>query len=172
MQVEKAMAPHSSTFAWRIPWMEEPGGLQSMGSLRVGHDWATSLSLSLSNTGGVGLIPGWGAKIPHASWPKKQKIEQKQHCSNLMKTLEKGFYAQDSKLIITSHRRHPRMLSHWGLVTNCSGEEGKHSIWSSDFASIYLSGYFCIMVFFLLLLQSLSFTHSHFLSTLKARIGL
>ena len=35
---EKAMAPHSSTPAWRIPWMEKPGGLQSMGSLRVGHD--------------------------------------------------------------------------------------------------------------------------------------
>ena len=32
-------------FAWKIPWMEKPGGLQSMGSLRVGHDWATSLSL-------------------------------------------------------------------------------------------------------------------------------
>ena len=32
------MAPHSSTLAWKIPWMEEPGGLQSMGSLRVGHD--------------------------------------------------------------------------------------------------------------------------------------
>ena len=42
---EKAMAPHSSTPAWKIPWMEEPGGLRSMGSLRVGHDWATSLSL-------------------------------------------------------------------------------------------------------------------------------
>ena len=41
----KAMAPHSSTPAWRIPWAEEPGGLQSMGSLRVGHDWANSLSL-------------------------------------------------------------------------------------------------------------------------------
>ena len=41
----KAMAPHSSTLSWKIPWMEEPGGLQSMGSLRVGHDWATSLSL-------------------------------------------------------------------------------------------------------------------------------
>ena len=40
-----AMAPHSSTLAWKIPWMEEPGRLQSMGSLRVGHDWATSLSL-------------------------------------------------------------------------------------------------------------------------------
>ena len=38
------MAPHSSTLAWNIPWTEEPGGLQSMGSLRVGHDWATSLS--------------------------------------------------------------------------------------------------------------------------------
>ena len=35
---EKAMAPHSSTLAWKIPWMEEPGGLQSMGSRRVGHD--------------------------------------------------------------------------------------------------------------------------------------
>ena len=39
------MAPHSSTLAWKIPWKEEPGGLQSMGSLRVGHDRATSLSL-------------------------------------------------------------------------------------------------------------------------------
>ena len=35
---EKAKAPHSSILAWRIPWTEEPGGLQSMGSLRVGHD--------------------------------------------------------------------------------------------------------------------------------------
>ena len=37
--------PHSSTLVWKIRWTEEPGGLQSMGSLRVGHDWATSLSL-------------------------------------------------------------------------------------------------------------------------------
>ena len=36
--LEKAMAPHSSTLAWKTPWTEEPGGLQSMGSLRVGHD--------------------------------------------------------------------------------------------------------------------------------------
>ena len=42
---EKAMAPHSSTLAWKIPWAEEPGRLQSMGSLRIEHDWATSLSL-------------------------------------------------------------------------------------------------------------------------------
>ena len=39
------MAPHSSTLAWNIPWTEEPDRLQSMGSRRVGHDWATSLSL-------------------------------------------------------------------------------------------------------------------------------
>ena len=43
--MEKAMAPHSSTLAWKIPWMEEPGGLQSMGLQRVGHDWETSLWL-------------------------------------------------------------------------------------------------------------------------------
>ena len=42
---EKAMAPHSSTLAWKIPWTEEPGRLQSMGLLGVGHDWVTSLSL-------------------------------------------------------------------------------------------------------------------------------
>ena len=51
LDVEKAMAPHSSTLAWKIPWMEEPGGLQSMGSLRVGHDWATSLSCTGEGNG-------------------------------------------------------------------------------------------------------------------------
>ena len=43
-QVEKAMATHSSTLACKIPWTEELGRLQSMGSLRIEHDWATSLS--------------------------------------------------------------------------------------------------------------------------------
>ena len=42
---EKAMAPHSSTLAWKIPWAEKPGRLQSIGSRRVGHNWETSLSL-------------------------------------------------------------------------------------------------------------------------------
>ena len=42
--LEKEMATHSNILAWRIPWTEEPGGLQSMGSQRVTHDWATSLS--------------------------------------------------------------------------------------------------------------------------------
>ena len=45
------MAPHSCTLAWKIPWTEEPGRLQSLGSLRVRHDWATSLSLSCIGKG-------------------------------------------------------------------------------------------------------------------------
>ena len=46
--LEKEMATHSSILAWRIPWTEDPDRLQSMGSQRVRHNWATSLSLSLS----------------------------------------------------------------------------------------------------------------------------
>ena len=45
------MATHSSTLAWKIPWMEEPGRLQSMGSQRVGHNQATSLSFFLQSSG-------------------------------------------------------------------------------------------------------------------------
>ena len=44
--LEKAMAPHSSTLAWKIPWTEKRGRLQSMGSQRIGHDWVTSLHLA------------------------------------------------------------------------------------------------------------------------------
>ena len=47
----KEMATHSSTLAWKIPWMEEPGGLKSMGSLRVGNDWEASFHFSLSCIG-------------------------------------------------------------------------------------------------------------------------
>ena len=61
--VEKAMAPHSRTLAWKIPWTEEPGRLQSMGSRRVGHNSATSLSLSqarrswTSHLGFLSMLP-------------------------------------------------------------------------------------------------------------------
>ena len=50
-QMEKAMAPHSSTLAWKIPCAEEPGRLQSKGSRRVGHDWMTFLSRSCTGEG-------------------------------------------------------------------------------------------------------------------------
>ena len=61
--MEKAMAPHSSTLAWKIPWTEEPLRLQSMGSLRVGHDWVTSLSLFTSCIG-----EGNGNPLQCSSW--------------------------------------------------------------------------------------------------------
>ena len=48
--LEKEMATHSSTLAWKIPWREEPGRLQSMGSQRVGHNWATSLHFRTNNS--------------------------------------------------------------------------------------------------------------------------
>ena len=55
--LEKEMATHSSFLAWRIPRTEKPGRLQSMGSQRVGHDWATSLSLSISLANSCSDIP-------------------------------------------------------------------------------------------------------------------
>ena len=54
--LEKAMAPHSSTLAWKIPWMEEPARLQSMGLQRVGYDWVTNLSF-------FSLYPQHGGEI-------------------------------------------------------------------------------------------------------------
>ena len=59
--LEKEMAIHSSTLAWRIPWTEDPGRLQSMGLQRVGHDWATFLSLFL-----IGLY--WKARTIRSEW--------------------------------------------------------------------------------------------------------
>ena len=63
--LEEEMATHSSILAWRIPWTEEPGGLQSMGSQRVRHDWATNTHTVLSQ-----VVPSlkqeFSAKVP---WP-------------------------------------------------------------------------------------------------------
>ena len=63
--LEKEMAIHSSTLAWKIPWTEKPDRLQSMGLQRVGHDWVTSLSLSL-----LGWIGWW-------SFPENVELEFK-----------------------------------------------------------------------------------------------
>ena len=60
--LEKEMAIHSSTLAWKIPWTEEPDGPQSMGSQRVGHDWATSFSFHLKRL--RGNLPGYSTGDP------------------------------------------------------------------------------------------------------------
>ena len=58
--LEKEMATHSSTLAWKIPWTDEPGRLQSMGLQRVGHDWATLLTIMRSRPLGFFQAPGTG----------------------------------------------------------------------------------------------------------------
>ena len=63
------MAPHSSALAWKIPWTEEPGGLQSMGSLGVEHDWATSLSLSCVGGGNGSPLQYYCLENPRARAP-------------------------------------------------------------------------------------------------------
>ena len=69
--LEKEMAIHSSTIAWTIPWTEEPGRLQSMGSQRVGHDWVTSLSLVAQLVKNLpAMWETWVGKIPgRRAWP-------------------------------------------------------------------------------------------------------
>jgi len=81
------MAPHSSTLAWRIPWTEEPGRLQSMGSLRVGHDWVTSLWLFTFMHWRRKWQPtpvflpresqGWGSLVGCHLWECKWKLFQR-----------------------------------------------------------------------------------------------
>ena len=79
---KKAMAPHSSTLAWKIPWMEEPGRLQSMGSLRVRHNWATSPSLFMfmhwrrkwqpTPVFLPGESQGWGSLVGCGLWGRRE----------------------------------------------------------------------------------------------------
>ena len=65
--LEKGMAIHSSTLAWRIPWREEPGGLQSMGSQRVGLD-CNDLAYSHSPSDSSTIQPGKANSIGHEPW--------------------------------------------------------------------------------------------------------
>ena len=79
---EKLMAPHSSILAWKIPWTEEPGRLQSMGSLRLRHDRATSLSLFTfmhwrrkwqpTPVFLPGESQGWGSLVGCCLWDRKE----------------------------------------------------------------------------------------------------
>ena len=64
--LEKIIATHSNILAWRIPWTEEPGGLQSIGLQRVGHDWVTEPQ-TVSREAGVCLVEfGWSGVCGHS----------------------------------------------------------------------------------------------------------
>ena len=82
--LEKEMAIHSSTLAWKIPWTEEPDRLQSTGSQRVGHDWPTSLSLSFPlDTSTCKASHGFWDKIDaHAGWSLLTKPQSSRETSS------------------------------------------------------------------------------------------
>ena len=65
--LEKGMATHSSILAWRIPWTEEPGGLQSVGSQRVGRDWATRFTTQSASA--IHQDPLWSQYRPRGVCP-------------------------------------------------------------------------------------------------------
>ena len=81
MNAEKAMAPHSSTLAWKIPWAEKAGRLQATRSLRVGHNWATSLSFSCIGEGNGNPLQCSCLENPRdrgAWWAAKYGVAQNQ----------------------------------------------------------------------------------------------
>ena len=116
IQSEKALAPHSSTLAWKIPWMEEPGGLQSMGSLRVRHNWATSLSLFTfthwrrkwqpTSVFLPGESQGQGSLVGCHLWVAQSRTRLKRLSSS----------SSSSYLMITSWWTGPVTVTHWQLV--------------------------------------------------------
>ena len=102
------MATHSNILAWRIPWTEEPGGLQFMGPQRVGHDWATNTHthqyqiLDAENT--VAQFPSWGASHPVQPTSFTEDEEGRSEC----------FSCQLWKVTLPT-RQNPRTELHWEL---------------------------------------------------------
>ena len=81
------MAPHSSTLAWKIPWMEEPGRLQSMRSLRVRHDWAASLSLFCIGEGNGNPLQCSCLENPRDGWAWQEAVYGVTHSQTRLKRL-------------------------------------------------------------------------------------
>ena len=112
--LEKEMATHSGTLAWKIPWVEKPGRLQSMGSQRVGHDWATSLHFtSFYRT----------TEITHVS----HFFSIRQYCSdctlaNTKQTMEKGKHGFRVPLL------HLWALRTWHIKVSTSYGNGENFI--------------------------------------------
>ena len=107
---EKAMAPHSSTLAWKILWMEEPGRLQSMGSLRVGHNWATSLSLSCIGEGNGNPLQYSCLENPRdwgAWWAAVYGVTQSQTLTEMISS------SSSSRFVIAFLLRSKHLLISW-----------------------------------------------------------
>ena len=123
--MEKAMATHSSTLAWKIPWMEEPGGLQSMGSQRVRQDWATSLSLSIfmhwrrkwqpTPVFLPGESHGQRSLVGYSPWGLKESDRTERLTLSLTLTSETGNYLMP-KIHCSSHTKKTRDTSGFSRV--------------------------------------------------------
>ena len=142
------MAPDSSTLAWKIPWMEEPGRLQSMRSLRVGHSWATSLSLFTfmhwrrnwqptpvflpGESQGRGSLVGcrlWGRTESDTTEATQQQQQQRKGKA-APAHIQLGWANKDTRLVelteqsleSAAHEGQLRNESLWGSTDNMSGE--------------------------------------------------
>ena len=114
------MAPHSSTLAWKIPWMEEPGRLQSMGSLRLGHDWLHfHFSLAYIGEGNGNPLSVLAWRIPGTGEPgrvygvtqSRTRLERLSSSSSNVKLIDL-FWFINSKYPEMLHKSH----SFWRLI--------------------------------------------------------
>ena len=142
---EKAMAPHSSTLAWKIPWTEEPGGLQSMGSLRVGLDWATSLSLFTfmhwrrqwqpTPVFLPGESQGWGSLVGCRLWGRTVRHDW----SDLAAAAD--YAVRESILLLIGHRWNASSKNVPPHLHLCSDKPELLDSFQSDFQCTYISTY-------------------------------
>ena len=133
---EKEMATHFCTLAWKIPWMEEPGGLQSMGLQRVKHDWATSLHLAYkenqgflggsvvknlaANAGDSSWIPGWGRspRGRNGNLFQYSCLENLRGQRSLVKATIRGVAKSQTQLSTHIHTQRRIAKKHYSLETS------------------------------------------------------
>ena len=127
--LEKEMATHSSILAWKIPWMEEPGRLQSMVSQRVGHNWATSLSFFLYFANKGPSSQGYGFSSGHV-WMWELDCEESWALKNwcfwtvvLKKTLESPLNCKEIQPV------HPKGDQSWVFIGRTDAEAEIPILW-------------------------------------------
>ena len=147
--LEKEMATHSSTLAWKIPWMKEPGRLQSVGSQRVGHDWETSPYLQFSSVQSlsrVWLCDPMNCSMPSLPVPPSIRVFSNEStlCMRWPKYWSFSFSISPSK-------EHPRLISFSMDWLDLLAVQGTHKsllqhhsskasiLWRSAFFTVQLS---------------------------------
>ena len=141
--MEKAMAPHSGTLAWKIPWTQEPGRLQSMGSRRIGHSWATSLSLFTFMHWRRKWQPtpvflpresqGWGSLMGCCPWGRKSWTR--------LKRLSSSSSSSSSRQHIQKQRHY---FANKGLSSQSYGFSSSHVwMWELDYKESWVPKNWC-----------------------------